>query len=504
METLLAYLCQKYFAGETDGIKEYNIGVEALGRKPSFDPSTDAIARVEVHRLRRKLRDYYETEGAGHNVRITIPVGSYAPVFMRSDGETLPEPAGKRFGRTEATVPAPVTAEEKAVAVRPGDADIPVTPALIVRKPAIPGWLAASAGVVLLLSLGGAALFRETRGKAAGIDDRKAAAPTTGGALVIAGDEVRILCGQDRTHLDKAGKLWGPDRFGSGGGAFSRPRQFLSRTDDSTLYEHGRTGPEFHYDIPLSPGTYELHLYFAETTYGPGTQQGGGETSRLFNVDLNGVTILTSFDILSDAPGPGVADERVFRDITAAKDGKLHLTFTGLRDQALVDAIALIPAPPHRMNPVRISAQDISYTDSKGQIWAPDNYFTGGSKPFRTPSVHDTPDPNLYAAERFGNFSYDIPVAPGAYEVNMYVAETYWGPETAPQGAAGLRVFDIYCNGTELARKLDLSKQGGFNHAVVLHYAGLRPNPQGKLMLSFVPEVNYATLCALEVLPTGE
>jgi len=49
---LLQYLCAKYFAGQSDQIKEYHIAVEVLERPESFDPAQDAIARVEVHRLR--------------------------------------------------------------------------------------------------------------------------------------------------------------------------------------------------------------------------------------------------------------------------------------------------------------------------------------------------------------------------------------------------------------------------------------------------------------------
>src|SRR5216684_309680 len=82
---LLQYLCTKYFEGEADQIKEYNIAIDVLGRPESFDPSEDAIARVEVHRLRKKLREYYETEGADHPLRILIPTGRYAPVFAAAD-----------------------------------------------------------------------------------------------------------------------------------------------------------------------------------------------------------------------------------------------------------------------------------------------------------------------------------------------------------------------------------------------------------------------------------
>src|SRR5262249_24084624 len=61
LANLLSYLCQKYFQGEADLLKEYTIGVEAFGRAPDFDKKEDSIVRVEIRRLREKLRQYYET-----------------------------------------------------------------------------------------------------------------------------------------------------------------------------------------------------------------------------------------------------------------------------------------------------------------------------------------------------------------------------------------------------------------------------------------------------------
>src|SRR6185437_3235739 len=81
---LLDYLCSKYFEGEADQIKEYNIATEVLGRPAEFDPSQDAIARVEAHRLRKKLKEYYAAEGADHPVKIVLSPGTYVPVFARS------------------------------------------------------------------------------------------------------------------------------------------------------------------------------------------------------------------------------------------------------------------------------------------------------------------------------------------------------------------------------------------------------------------------------------
>jgi len=81
LQRLLRYLAAK--SNETPGeqIKEYTIGVEALERRPSFDPKEDTIVRVQIHRLREKLLEYYEGEGARDPIRVTIPKGRYLPSF---------------------------------------------------------------------------------------------------------------------------------------------------------------------------------------------------------------------------------------------------------------------------------------------------------------------------------------------------------------------------------------------------------------------------------------
>jgi hypothetical protein len=83
LEHVLTYVCGQYFEGAAEQIKEYNIAVEALGRPAGFDQKRDSIVRVEAHRLRKRLREYYEAQGAGHTVRIDIPSGQYAPHFVR-------------------------------------------------------------------------------------------------------------------------------------------------------------------------------------------------------------------------------------------------------------------------------------------------------------------------------------------------------------------------------------------------------------------------------------
>ena len=78
----LSYICSKCFDGEASQIKEYSIAVEALGRTPDFDQKRDSIVRVEAHRLRKRLRQYYDEEGASHPIQIVIPAGQYVPQFV--------------------------------------------------------------------------------------------------------------------------------------------------------------------------------------------------------------------------------------------------------------------------------------------------------------------------------------------------------------------------------------------------------------------------------------
>jgi len=62
--------------------REYNIAVEALGRRLSFDPQTGTIVRVTVHSLRERLNDIYQTTGVSRPFRVVMPPGRYVPTSV--------------------------------------------------------------------------------------------------------------------------------------------------------------------------------------------------------------------------------------------------------------------------------------------------------------------------------------------------------------------------------------------------------------------------------------
>ena len=81
LQQLFQFLTAKVFEGGAEALKEYTIGVEAFGRPQNFDPKTDTIVRVQIHRLRQKLMEYYDADGSRDPILVEIPKGHYLPRF---------------------------------------------------------------------------------------------------------------------------------------------------------------------------------------------------------------------------------------------------------------------------------------------------------------------------------------------------------------------------------------------------------------------------------------
>ena len=75
MRHLLTFLADKFLSGAADQLKEYSIGIDALGKPSSYDPRSDSTVRVQIGRLRQKLAEYYSVEGATDAFLMEIPKG---------------------------------------------------------------------------------------------------------------------------------------------------------------------------------------------------------------------------------------------------------------------------------------------------------------------------------------------------------------------------------------------------------------------------------------------
>jgi len=78
---LLRYLVEEEQAGNGSLLKGFSIAQDVFGKDDEFDPSTDAVVRVQAGRLRESLAGYYVADGAHDPVRIIIPRGTYVPNY---------------------------------------------------------------------------------------------------------------------------------------------------------------------------------------------------------------------------------------------------------------------------------------------------------------------------------------------------------------------------------------------------------------------------------------
>jgi TolB-like protein len=85
----LRFTVETTLAGKAETLKEYLIGTEVYERKPSYHPGEDSIVRSEARRLRRKLKEYYESGGKDDSVFIYYRPGSYVPAFRDQNTHSI-------------------------------------------------------------------------------------------------------------------------------------------------------------------------------------------------------------------------------------------------------------------------------------------------------------------------------------------------------------------------------------------------------------------------------
>lgn len=479
---LLAYLGEKYFDHQEAQLTEFNLATEFFGRSADrFDASQDAVVRVEVHRLRKKLREIYDKGTGPHGRRISLPAGSYVPQFSRP--EEAPAPPGN------AADDAPVNASAEAGPPETGGDSAPQP-----RRGSTTAYLLAAAALIAAVSLGvwlarpGAKIERSST--------RTVTAPTPGSA--VGQDplsEVRVIAGYTGSDIiDSSGERWTSDRFFSGGGVLPNIGRIAKRTSRPFLYANWRSG-EFAYNVPLKKGVYELRLFFISAA------RPSEERLADFNVFLNGQPLLTSYDSYASTQSVNYADEVVFKDVSPDRDGLLKLWFLNAIETPMLNALEIVPGIPGRLKPIRIVTQPMSFVDHKGQRWRADDYFLGGIRSTDVQRVGGTEDPVLFGGERFGNFSYAIPVdARGTYTVVLHFAELYFGPQLPGGGGSGSRIFHVYCNGKTLLEDFDVFEEAGSRRVISKTFHKIRPSAQGKINLTFEPVINNATVSGIEIL----
>lgn len=93
LQELLLFLTETALQQPGVPIHEQQIGASVFGRSVKYDTGADTIVRVHTFQLRRRLKEYFENEGAAELILIDIPKGSYTPEFPTRES-SLPS-AGK-------------------------------------------------------------------------------------------------------------------------------------------------------------------------------------------------------------------------------------------------------------------------------------------------------------------------------------------------------------------------------------------------------------------------
>ncbi len=110
LREILLYISRRSLTENAAAISEQEIGCKALGRRADFNSNEDNIVRVQVRHLRRKLEEYFASEGAAEPLLMTIPKGGYVPRFeprvetVEVEAATAPPPAVDAVARAGARV----------------------------------------------------------------------------------------------------------------------------------------------------------------------------------------------------------------------------------------------------------------------------------------------------------------------------------------------------------------------------------------------------------------
>jgi hypothetical protein len=140
----------------------------------------------------------------------------------------------------------------------------------------------------------------------------------------------------------------------------------------------------------------------------------------------------------------------------------------------------------------RINAGGPAFVDSSANVWAADGHFTGGTVYTKAVAIAGTVEDTLYQTERYGNFSYSLPVPNGSYSVELHFAELYWT-------SAGKRVFNVLVEGSPAITGLDIWAVAGATTALIRTVPATVTD--GVLNINFVSTVDNAKVAAIRIIP---
>ncbi len=302
----------------------------------------------------------------------------------------------------------------------------------------------------------------------------------------------RINAGTDVEAIGDAGTFTGDAYYSENTGVGPIVSNSIANASNDAIYQSERISnaslDPFGYALPVSNGSYTVTLHFAETAF-PNMGQ------RVFNVEIEGVEVLESFDILGTAGAPNTAVQETVLGIQV-NDGELNIDFISVVERAKINAIEVSGVIDLVPIPFGINAGGASYASSDLTFSADTGvYFLDEGTPFsNAASIENTQDDVLYNSERFNpTLRFALPgFIKGLYTIQLHFAET--NHQTSNQ-----RIFDVTIEGEEVLSNYDIfSEAGGFATAVVEEFPNF-PISDGILNITLTRSVGSATINAIAI-----
>jgi hypothetical protein len=142
--SFLRFIVSQTLLGRTDLLKERTLGIEVFGKSANYDTANDPIVRVTAAEIRKRIAQYYQDPAHEHELRLSLPPGSYVPKFDPPHSVRTEEPHSTLLTHGEA---------ENAIAT----IGLSLEPRVVTAAPAKRGWATPvlTSVVLLLMAVGG-------------------------------------------------------------------------------------------------------------------------------------------------------------------------------------------------------------------------------------------------------------------------------------------------------------------------------------------------------------
>jgi hypothetical protein len=225
--------------------------------------------------------------------------------------------------------------------------------------------------------------------------------------------------------------------------------------------------------------TFTLKTFTIDASAG---QKGSISPSGTLTVNYDAAQSFT----ITPATGYNVSDVKVDGASVGAVTSYL---FGNVRaNHSIAATFAAVPVP----YVLALDAGGAEFISTGGIRYQADQYFTGGATKSTVLPINGTEDGPLYQTERYGSFSYAIPLANGNYDVTLKFVENTFSSK-------GQRVFNVTSGGYKVINNLDIFSVVGKNTALDVTFTVNVSN--GILALNFVPRIGDAQISAILINP---